>query len=76
MRASLALLAFLTACRPPAPPAPRAVVVAYPSGPADARAHVIAGETALAVFSNVYETLVQLGPQLELRPGLAETWYT
>jgi peptide/nickel transport system substrate-binding protein len=57
-------------------PRPREIVVAVPSGPLSLTPNTVNEELTLSVQSNIYETLVDLDPELGLRPGLAESWVT
>jgi peptide/nickel transport system substrate-binding protein len=51
------------------------LVVAFPSSPSTRFPNVASDEATLSVLNNVYETLVEVDPNLALRPGLAESWY-
>ena len=73
--AALAGLAFCIGCA--GPTADRPLVIALPAGlqstDVDDPAHE---EFATAILGNVYETLVEVEPDLSLRPGLAESWHS
>ena len=75
--AALALAAALvSACSRPAP-APTRLVIAYPRGLPSLDLYDQGHESvSSSILANIYETLVELGPDRVLRPGLAESWYS
>jgi peptide/nickel transport system substrate-binding protein len=50
------------------------VVIAQPSDPTTFDAHVFSDQPTYNVILNVYETLVERGPDMQLRPLLAESY--
>jgi peptide/nickel transport system substrate-binding protein len=74
--AALGLLLWATAaCSRPT--AERRLVIAYPRGLHSLDLYDPAHEQyAAAILGNVYETLVEVGPDLALKPGLAESWHS
>ncbi len=71
---ALAGLFAAAGCRSQAPP--REVVVAVSSGALTLEPNAVNEEITLSLLSNVYETLVELDPDLGVRPGLARSWAT
>jgi len=72
---SLVCLAAGLSCarRPP----DRLLVVAYPAGLHSTDVNDPAHEEfSTAILANVYETLIDVAPDLSLKPGLAESWYS
>lgn len=72
---SLVCLAAGLSCarRPP----DRLLVVAYPAGLHSTDVNDPAHEEfAMTILANVYETLIDVAPDLSLKPGLAESWYS
>jgi peptide/nickel transport system substrate-binding protein len=63
------------ACDPATPP-PTEVRVAYPIGLATALPHETADTHSASILANVYEPLVDFGPNLALEPRLARSWRT
>lgn len=74
-RRSLALALWACACDPAMPP-PTEVRVAYPIGLATALPHETADTHSASILANVYEPLVDFGPNLALEPRLARSWRT
>jgi peptide/nickel transport system substrate-binding protein len=71
----LPLLLLLAACARPQPLA--RLVVAYPAGPQSLDPNRgLHEEFASSVLANVYEGLVEVEPDLTVRPGLAESWHS
>ncbi len=59
------------------PAAHSRLVIAYPVGLHSPDVHDPAHEEfAASILANVYETLVDVGPDLTLQPSLAESWYS
>lgn len=75
--AALLLAAALgTACSRPAPP-PARLVIAYPRGLPSLDLFDPGHESvSSSILANVYESLVELGPDLTPRPGLASSWHS
>ncbi len=73
MRWPLVASLLLAGCRPPAP---AAVVVAYPQGPESLVPDQNNDEYTSSVLGNVFEPLVSLDGDLVTRPALAESWTT
>ena len=69
------LVALAAGCAEP-PPAPRAVVVAYPSTAATLHPLLASDEFSYSITSNVFEPLVDVDAQQALRPGLAVAWHS
>jgi len=58
-------------------PSERLLVIAYPAGLHSTDVNDPAHEEfAAAILANVYETLIEVEPDLSLKPGLAESWYS
>jgi ABC-type transport system substrate-binding protein len=74
--ATLVLVFALPACHPLRRASTRTLVVIVPSAPLGLVPNTINEDFTLSVLGNVYESLVDLDPTLQLRPGLAESWYT
>ncbi len=75
-RASAALLAAAPGTTCGRAPTTDRLVVAVPAGPFTIDPAAAAEEFSISILSNVYESIVDLGPDLVLRPGLAESWQT
>jgi peptide/nickel transport system substrate-binding protein len=71
--ALLALVALMLAPGADAAPEGR-VVVAVPSEPTTFDAHVFSDQPTYNVILNVFDTLVERGPDMQLRPLLAESY--
>lgn len=65
-------LALSTACA--GGPASDRLAIALPAGPFTISPQSAGEEFSISILSNVYESIVDLGPDLVLRPGLAESW--
>ncbi len=58
-------------------PPHRLLVVAYPAGLHSIDVNdPVHEEYATTILANVYETLIDVAPDLSLKPGLAESWYS
>jgi peptide/nickel transport system substrate-binding protein len=57
-------------------PATDRLAIALPAGPFTIAPGAAGEEFSISILSNVYESIVDLGPDLVLRPGLAESWQT
>jgi peptide/nickel transport system substrate-binding protein len=68
-------LCLLTSCQPPKG-AVRGLTVVIPSAPLGLFPNTANEDVTMSIMSNIYESLVDLDPALQLRPGLAESWYT
>jgi peptide/nickel transport system substrate-binding protein len=72
----LGLAVLLAACGAKPEPA-RRLVVAYPAGPQSLDPNRgFHEEFASSVLANVYEALVEVQPDLTVRPGLAASWHS
>jgi peptide/nickel transport system substrate-binding protein len=74
--AAVALALALSACQRRATVTAQSLVVLVPAAPIGVLPNTVNEDFTLSVLSNVYEALVDLDPKLQLRPGLAESWYT
>jgi peptide/nickel transport system substrate-binding protein len=73
----LLLVLFASCSGPPEPQPARRLVVAYPAGPQSLDPNRgLHEEFASSVLANVYEGLVEVQPDLTVRPGLAESWHS
>lgn len=70
--AALTLLGLLAGCGQPV--ARRDLVVAHRGQPLTLTPHLKGEVTTVSVQSNIFEGLVALSPDMELRPQLAESW--
>lgn len=75
-RAAAALLAAALCAACSRAPATDRLVIALPAGPFTITPAAAGEEFSISILSNVYESIVDLGPDLVLRPGLAESWQT
>ena len=74
---TLSLLALLVASGCPRVSAERSLVIGHASRLASLDLHFGGhNRQAFNVLVNVYEPLVERGPALDLRPLLAESWYS
>lgn len=74
--AATALLATVLGAACGRLPAADRLVVAVPAGPFTIAPAAAGEEFSISILSNVYESIVDLGPDLVLRPGLAQSWQT
>jgi peptide/nickel transport system substrate-binding protein len=75
-RAAVGLLALALGAGCSRAPAADRLVIALPAGPFTIAPGAAGEEFSISILSNVYESIVDLGPDLVLRPGLAESWQT
>ena len=74
VRAALGLLALALGAGCTRAPAGDRLVITLPAGPFTIAPESAGEEFSISILSNVYESIVDLGPDLVLRPGLAENW--
>jgi peptide/nickel transport system substrate-binding protein len=75
-RVAAALLAVALGAACNGEPDTERLAVAVPAGPFTIMPAAAGEEFAISILSNVYESIVDLGPDLVLRPGLAQSWQT
>jgi len=75
-RAAAALIAAVLGAACSRGPATDRLAIALPAGPFTITPAAAGEEFSISILSNVYESIVDLGPDLVLRPGLAASWQT
>jgi peptide/nickel transport system substrate-binding protein len=75
-RAAVGVLALAIGMGCAREPAVDRLEIALPAGPFTIAPGAAGEEFSISILSNVYESIVDLGPDLVLRPGLAESWQT